>query len=236
MANPAELLHRQFLLWDSEQTAKISRGLNPPTSDSLMQLRIAVLHLEAIRETVQEMERSGQNVQTWKGAIDRWTRGIFLIPNGPGSPQKSSLAPSDLLLLDAFGQIMQNWVRVIKPEGVTELQEFVADIRSTAKTGVDDHQLARHLDNVLNHVEWCLNNFAQVGEFELDKALTQLAATVTLIDRNESTAERPSRFRRFMDHWVNPFTVGALAGMTGNLASNMLVSSVGVPAIGPGPA
>lgn len=129
---------------------------------------------------------------------------------------------------------MQNWVRVLQPGGLEQIQAFVDDIKQTAKTGVDDPQLATHLRNVLSHLDWCINNFSQVGEFELDKALSQLASTVLLIDRNESTEERPSRFRRFMDNWVNPFTVGAIAGLTGNVASHAIVASVSPPMLGPG--
>ncbi|WBT08820.1 hypothetical protein PAB09_00180 [Corynebacterium sp. SCR221107] len=228
MGNPAQTLHSMLTAWNSDRLARDSRGLNTSDADQLAastaNLRIAAMHLSAIDDFIRGMAESGSNTTMWEQALDRWTRGVFLYPYGWEKPQPHSVKNEDLELLYALGELMQLRVPVLKPEGSKIIREFLDKIEETASEEAMDVALQRHLKNLLLHIRWCLDNYATVGDFELEKALQQLAATLTLAKFETEKTGKESRFTTFINNWINPFTVGALAGMTGNLSSTAFLA------------
>ncbi|QPK78299.1 hypothetical protein G7Y31_06830 [Corynebacterium lizhenjunii] len=228
MANPAQLLHAQLAAWDNNGAAKLSRLSDGEDSQAQLahELRIATMHLEAIREYLTSYDAAGgQASAMWWDALDRWTLGLFLYPHGWEHAQNESLAPSDLRLLQSLADLMQNQIPVLEDGIQPAMREFLGRIRTTASSATTDPHLARYLNNITNHVEWCLNNFDQVGEFELEKAWTHLAATIALLEQSDQ--HTPSTWTTIRQDWLNPFTVGSLAGMTGNLLAMQSMLMIG---------
>lgn len=161
-------------------------------------------------------------MKLWEDAIDRWTSGLFLLSGGWASTQAHSLKKEDLDLLFSLGQILSFRIPVLKPTAPNGVKWLMDQLEKELGTGEHNPYLEKYLRNLISHIRWCIDNLDDVGEFEFEKAWTQLQATILLIDNDESTDENPSRFRRFMEKWFNPFTVGALAGMTGNVGSQAM--------------
>ena len=224
MANPAEILHRYFTEWNTETATRNSRKVNPPSTRSLAKLRRASAHLDSVRGLVQDMKDAGAETAEWEAAIDRWTAGLFLISGGWSSPQSNSLKKEDLILLFSLGQLLSVRVPVLKPDAPDKVTDRIAQLEEELNAGEHDPSLEKYLRNLLGHIRWCIANFTDVGEFEFEKVWVQLQATLLLIDDEESTDEEPSRFRKFLDNWFNPFTVGAIAGMSGNLGSHAMLA------------
>lgn len=224
MANPAQILHGYFIKWNTNNYARDARGVNPASSTSLHRLRRASAHIESLGGMIDDMEAAGEDVRIWRGAIDRWTAGLFVISGGWATPQGQSLKNSDIELLAAFGQLLSYRVPDLKPEAPAKVESVVGQIEEELDQESHNPHLEKYLRNIIGHIRWCMDNFSDVGEFELEKAWTQLQATLLLIDNEESSDGHPSRFRKFLNNWFNPFTVGALAGMAGNLGSNAMMA------------
>ena len=220
MANPAELLHKQLLQWQTNATASTARLGKDDSGENRKQLahklRIASMHLLAIRDFLDRYEETGRDATMWRKALDRWTLGLFLFPHGWSHTQATSFDNSDLHLLQSLGDLMQMTVPELDKKAVDEIPEFLKQIRDTATEGNLDLNLKRHLFNVLSHIEWCLENYTLVGDFELEKAWMQLAATVNLAETN-APEEQKSRWASIKENWLNPFVVGSLSGLGGNL-------------------
>lgn len=230
MTNPAQALHRQLSAWNTQTAASNARlnGVSDPENRSRLahELRIACMHIEAIREFLIRYEETGQDATMWRDALDRWTLGIFLFPHGWENPQSASLQESDLLLLQSLGDVMQVYVPVLAPGSFEKIRGFVQRIRLLADESQLDANLKRHLLNVLTHIDWCLDNFELVGEFELEKAWVQLAATVHLVEECAGEADK-SKWLGVVKDWLHPFTVGSLAGMAGNVLTEVAVRMIG---------
>lgn len=224
MANPAQILHRYFTEWNTPSPARSSRNVNPSTRPSLAKLRRASAHIDSIRDLVQDMKRAGSDVALWESAIDRWTSGLFLIKGGWDGAQMKSLKKEDLDLLFSLGQILEFRIPVLRPTAPSGVKWLMDQLEKELNTGEHNPYLEKYLRNLISHIRWCIDNFDDVGEFEFERAWTQLQATILLIDNDESTDGNPSRFRKFMEKWFNPFTLGALAGMTGNVGSHAMLA------------
>ena len=222
MANPAQILYKLLRQWQNGHAAKDSRGLNTSDADKLKNstraLRFASMQLIAIEELLGNMKTAGVNISKWEAPLDRWTKGLFLYPNGWTSPQGQSLSASDLEMLSMLGDLFEFQIPRLKKDGATEIQDFIGEIEETLKENDVNEHLRRHFVNLISHIRWCLDNFELVGEFELEKALQQLASTVSLqVFEDERSGAKSSAFRVFINDWVNPFTVGAMAGYAGNM-------------------
>lgn len=225
MANPAQILHGLFKKWGVDSSAARARGLETNDADklraSIQQLRFAALQLHCIEELLCSMRSNGIDTSKWEDPLDRWTKGLFLYPNGWGNTQQHSLDNRDIEMLSMLGDILQYQVPTLKEDGAKEVLEFIERIEETISGQEVNQHLSRHFANLFSHIRWCINNFDLVGEFELEKALQQLAASVSLqVHEDEQEGSGTSKLRVFMDSWIQPFTVGALAGYTGNLLSS----------------
>lgn len=225
MANPAQILHGIFIQWDTDKIASVSRGLKTGGSSefesSVQRLRFAAMQLTAIEELLESMRANGIDVSKWDGPLSRWTQGLFLFPFGWDNRQGLSLDVRDIEMLAALGDVLQYQIPKLKSDGAEEILDFIDRLEHTVSQEKMNEHLRRHVVNIVSHIRWCITNFEFVGEFELEKALQQLAASVCLqVQEDEQTSSEPSKFREFMDSWVKPFTVGALAGYMGNLLSS----------------
>lgn len=200
-----------------------SRGLNTSNAEKLktstQELRFAAKHLVDIDAFLSNLRSEGIDTKKWEAPLDRWTRGLFLYPDGWSSAQSRSFSHADLEMLNMLGDIMSVNFPILSPDGSEKILEFVEQISETLGAEDVNPHLLRHMRNLIGHIRWCLENYDLVGDFEIDNALNQLAATVTLqVSEDEAKLNiKVSPFRKFKDQWVDPFTVGALAGYAGNM-------------------
>lgn len=232
MANPAQILHGLFIKWHTSETAGVSRGLNSSdaaqSKAALQELRFAAMQLTSIEELLTNMRTAGIDVSKWNGPLDRWTLGLFVYPHGWGSQQQHSISFSDIEMLSMLGDILEFQIPQLSDKGSAQIRDFLTQVENSIdKHSHIDVHLRRHFINLISHIRWCLDNYDFVGEFELEKALQQLAATVSLqVHKDEESSDSPSVFRRLLENWVNPFVVASIAGYAGNNLIPPAVSAI----------
>lgn len=191
-------------------------------------------HLVSIEGFLAELDPSNPSTAMYQEAVDRWTAAVFSYSHGWGGSSAASIPEADLNLLLALSSLMAVSVPVVTETGLGEAQSFVDRIRKHAQQSPPDNPvLFRHLAKVLTHVDWCLTHFELVGEFDLEEALTHLAAVVNLLADTESgTSEESNGWRGFRDNWVRPFTTSAAAGAVVRLSGLGIGALTSLPPIG----
>ncbi|WP_301120318.1 hypothetical protein [Mycolicibacterium fortuitum] len=208
MANPAQLLHDQLISWRGPQTTSASQVRQAAISDDWLGHRIAVRHLDAIDELLNQMTTAGRNVRVYRGQFPNWCAAVFAYPSGwqgQGSAQMNSTA---LDHLESLADRLIDFVPTVKPGGLEEVREYVESIRQLLDEDqtITDPNLIMHVKRVIAHLMWCVDNYDAVGDFDLQEALERLAAAVV---RAGAASGDKERWRGHMDRWVWPFGVNA---------------------------
>ncbi|AEG81712.1 hypothetical protein [Corynebacterium ulcerans] len=174
MANPAELLLRQFLDWSPpNKDREDSRALRTDPHAWEKHLRAARL-LTDIKEMLTYTAEQGYDVSVYEGAYQSWVKMLW---NYPGHWQASG---------HGFGSTEMNYLRTasslfsaVLPEFAEEKQpEFknflmVLTRRIEALDGKHKH-LKAHALRVVRHVQGCLDELDIYGEFRVFSAIEDL--------------------------------------------------------------
>lgn len=201
MANPAELLHQVLTNWQgSKQSAN--------TADH----RIAIRHLDAIEELLDQMDNAQIRTDVYRRYFKKWATLTLRHPHDWQKQESNKHVDSTALdhLLN-----LSDWFRGFVPsvatDGLDSLRGFVESAQ-TVITEDDslDPALKRHVQRVIDHLTWCIEEYARVGDFELREAVDRLiAAMVTTAARSKHQGQ----WRDVLNTFVYPFTVNVAAAI-----------------------
>lgn len=201
MANPAELLHTFLTTW---------RGNSDPEPRAH---RIAISHLDAIEELLDEMDDLKMRTDIYRRYFDQWMALTLHTPHG-WQPQTNLKHIDDRALenLDLLADRFNDIVAKIQPDGLEQIRAYADEVRELLEedTSVQDAGLRRHLLQVLAHLNWCVDNFSAVGEFDLQEAIERLVAAMIRVTANSTNKQR---WRDKLNVVAWPFVAGAAANI-----------------------
>lgn len=201
MANPAQLLHA-FL----SGQRKVESYPDP------QQQRIAVSHLDAIEELLARMDAAEMRTALYRRHFDRWVELTLRIPQAWQPAAKRHIDDRALENLDHLADRLGDLVQKIEPGGLDTVRDYVSSVRELLDSdhSVQDFSLRQHLLQVIAHVNWCLDNFKAVGEFNLQEAIERLAAAMIRVTAH---SKQKDRWRDVLNNVVWPFATNAAASI-----------------------
>lgn len=213
MANPAQLLFAQLSAWhviDQRRTTAQVRHVHG-SNVGWEQMRMAVRHLDAIEELLTQMSQAGRDVSVYHRHFPSWTTAVFAYPNGWNKMGLCDVNQQMLDHLHTLGDLMEILVPTLSPTGDGELRSFCARLLNT----LDDDPtipdpLKLHLREVVRHLEWCLDQYAVAGDFEVRKAVERLVAAMAQV---AGASENPDRWKTVLNTWVWPFAVNMVSAI-----------------------
>lgn len=214
MANPAELLLSQYQAWSNPANNATANNVRGPTADLWLTHRVAVRHLEALTQLLDELAAAGRNVNVYRRYLPSWWAIAFAHPHGWSAGGSANINAGELEHLENLADLLQGYVPAVRDGGLDEVSAY-ADL--VANTLADDtsipQNLRAHAMEVVGHLRWCVEKYSIVGDFELQEALERLAATVLRVAANSSDENKSTMWGPIMTNWVWPFATNMVAAI-----------------------
>lgn len=210
MANPAQLLHAQFLNWSGPNNvnAASTRGLNGQNWEAH---ELAVRHLREIDELLRLLESQGRNMRVAREALPTWYQIVFAYPNGWSSQGTAVMDPQSLNTLEMLAERLEDVVPTLDPDGLDRINRYVESVSAVLAEDTSlPAALRAHVADVIAHVRWCVDNYAVVGDFSLQDALERLAGAVV---RGAANSTDKSKWKNVVNNVVWPFAVNMMAAI-----------------------
>lgn len=218
MGNPAELLLQQFKAWsEPAATAKSSRGLdNDEREDALSQHVEAMEHIRVLAEIVDLLEHTGRRTDRYRRAIPVWTQAVLAFPHGwEEAGANAKLFPIGALdTLEGLADAIDHSVPALVAEPQSKAWAILEEISDLFSAVPDiDERLSAYAHHLLLHVRDCLNDFQNVGAFDLRESVMRLWVVLKAAEGDASKAANKSQFRSFAEQvWPATFA-GLLSGI-----------------------
>ncbi len=210
MANPAQLLHAQLVNWrgPSNVNAGSARGLN---GQNWGDHELAVRHLREIDELLRLLESQGRNMRVYREALPTWYQIVFAYPNGWATQGTAVMDPQSLNTLEMLAERLEDVVPTLDADGLDRIKGYIESVSAVL---ADDTSipatLRAHVNDVIAHVRWCVDNYAIVGDFSLQDALERLAGAVV---RGAANSTDKSKWKNVVNNIVWPFAVNMMAAI-----------------------
>ncbi|GJO59116.1 hypothetical protein NJB1604_53000 [Mycobacterium marinum] len=217
MANPAQLLLNQLRAWNkANQSAQKAREPLNWTAH-----RIAVRHLDAIDELLAQLEQAGRNTTVFRRHYPTWCQIVFTYPNGWTAQNSAAINQTALEHLENLADRLDDYVPTLRPGGLDEIQSYAEGILQLLdEDDTLDQLLKLHIGQVVAHLNWCVNNYGAVGDFDLQEAVERLASSIL---RAWSASGHKDWWRAKADKFVWPFMVNMIAAIPGNALAQLIL-------------
>jgi hypothetical protein len=205
MSNPATLLYETLARW------RPSNSYADPTEQ-----RIAIRHLDAIAELLNQMDGAGHKTHFYRRYYDHWVTLTLHHPHewqrGAGSQHIDNSALENLELL---ADRLDSLVPVIQDGGLDQLRAYAQEANDIIDADGDvPPMLKMHVKQVITHVFWCINNFDAVGEFDLQDAIQRLlGAMMTAAKTADMSGPMKDRWKTWLNGLVFPFSVNVMSAV-----------------------
>lgn len=210
MPNPAQLLHARFLAWRGGQNvaASSARGLNGQNWDDHA---LAIRHLGEIDELLRLLESQGRNMRVARTALPGWYRIVFAYDRGWSGQGSATIDQQSIDTLEMLAERLEDVVPTLEDDGIDRINDYIESVSKvvTADTSLPA-DLRAHVNDVIAHVRWCVDNYETVGDFSLQDALERLAGAVV---RGAANSSDKSRWKNVVNNIVWPFAVNMMAAL-----------------------
>ncbi|MBE5471607.1 hypothetical protein [Mycobacteroides abscessus] len=199
MSNPAALLLDQLTTW------RTSASYVSPNEQ-----RVAVRHLDAIEELLNQMDGAGLKTSLYWKYFGRWGELVCRHPHGWHKDQaKAHFDDTALEHLEHLDDRLKGLVPELQSGGLDSLREYAAEARDIVDgDSTIDPDLRMHVKQVIAHLNWCIENYDAVGDFHLQAAVDRLFAT--MVRATGASQDRP-RWIAWLNKVVWPFGKKAAA-------------------------
>lgn len=208
MTNPAQLLHETLVRWsgDNQHAAQDSRGLSNLDGLAMTEHRIAMKQLSQIEELLASLAAVGRRVEMYQRNLPQWQAMIMAYPWGWTSAQPP-FDKNSLDMLAALVDRLEDFVPSTTEADRTTLTDLVNDVFAVLDEDVSlPADLRRHVWLVANHARACLDEFAKLGDFELQAAIDRLLVAINVVVNEPHTSGKWTTVR---ERFVYPFIAGS---------------------------
>ncbi|WP_301150617.1 hypothetical protein [Mycobacterium simiae] len=210
MANSAQLLHARFTSWRgaSNTTAISARGLNGENWNDHTQ---ALRHLQEIEELIRLLESRGRNMRVVRETLPSWYQIVFAFKAGWEGQNTATINQQSLNTLEMLAERLEDVVPAVEDGGLAEITKYLDGVCTILEGDTSiPLELRAHINDVINHVRWCVDNYSTIGDLSLQDALERLAGAVV---RGAANSTNPSKWKTFVTNFVWPFGVNMLAAL-----------------------
>lgn len=211
MANPAQLLHTQLVNWRGPHntSAASARGLN--NGENWQDHELAVRHLREIDELLRLLESQGRNMRVYREAFPTWYRMVFAFPRGWSGSGTAAMDSKSLDTLEMLAERLEGVVPTVDADGLDRINRYIESVSAVLAEDTSlPAALRAHVNDVIAHVRWCVDNYATVGDFSLQDALERLAGAVV---RGAANSTNKSKWKNVVNNIVWPFAVNMMAAI-----------------------
>jgi hypothetical protein len=212
MANPASLLLAQLRAWQSPQkTADDVRKTGD--TETWVRHRLAVRHLAAIEEVLDEMAAQGRSgINLYQQMMVSWTQAVFAWPHGWGTPRSGQIDGTALQHLETLAGRLDDHIPTATADGLNSTKAFAGKVTNTL-AGDDSipADLKAHLRQLVDQLLWCIERYDITGDFELKLAIERLLMTAGVAGQQSSNG---GGWTRVVRGFKSPFAVQTAAGLT----------------------
>lgn len=198
-ANPAELLHKQLVDWDTEGKNVASgayRGLRNEPRMAIRKHEAALANWRSVGELLDEIEAQGLfPVDEYRSEANAW--GLMILAYPHGWQKGSSFDRNSLRLLSTLGpQIRAHKLVPDLAEGSADaFERALDDVLATLKADPTiDGEVARYLLNLVVHMRLVIeeHRLNLRGDYDLARAATILKTTIdTAFDSSTDDIAKP---------------------------------------------
>lgn len=209
MANPAQLLHEIFVSWNhADKSAQKARGVNGTNWDTHTR---AVRFLDEIAEILRLLESHGRNMRVARETMPTWYQTVFVFNYGWSGANTGAIDQRALDNLEQLAERLQDVVPEVAAGGIEQINQYIDLVRKTvlADTSLPT-ELRSHINDVVDHVRWCTDNYAIAGDFSLQDAVERLSGAIV---RGYATSGEKSKWKDVLDKFVWPFTVNVVSAL-----------------------
>lgn len=198
-----------------------------PAQDSFQLHRLAVRHLDAIDQLLDEMAAAGSDVSVYRKYFPEWCSAVFAFPKGWDAAPWADITGAKLEHLQNLAEMLRYYVPAVEPDGLAKLRTYADDIRAALRADTSIPEPLRiHAHEVIQHLLWCVDQYDLVGDFILADAVERLAAMIVHVGANSSEETRNTVWSWFANNIVWPFGVSMMAAIPSQALAQL--------ALGPG--
>lgn len=212
MSNPASLLLAQLRAWQSSnRTADQVRDTG--NSEAWIRHRLAVRHIDAIAEILDEMEAQGRSgINLYQQMLVQWTHAVFGWPHGWGTPSSGKINGTALQHLETLAGRLDDHIPTATADGLGATKGFAESvITALAEDDSIDAGLKAHLRQLADQLLWCIERYDITGDFELKLSIDRLLMTVGVAGQQSS---KGGVWTTIVKGFRSPFAVQTAAGLT----------------------
>jgi hypothetical protein len=211
MKNPAALLLQQLREWTPPSDNE-SHWQSRSISANWDEMRLAVDHLNAIDQLLNQMEKTEGETRVWRKNYPRWAQMVFAYHHGWSYREaKQDFSEEALDHLATLSRALKTIVPEADTTQFDKVRSFIDNIDNllSEETSIPG-ELRMHLNDVLDHARWCLDNYEIIGDFKLQEALERLAVAVM---RGAWHSDSKEKWRDTFTTWVWPFVVNIASAL-----------------------
>lgn len=201
MANPAQLL-LTYLTHLRE---------NQSSAANLTHQRIAARHIDAIAELLDQMDAAQIKTILFRRYFDHWAQLVFTHPHGWQQGNARHRDDTALEHLEHLADRLDGLVPKLRDNGLDEIRAYTEELAAFVDEDDSIDPLLRlHVKQVIAHLDWCIENYDAVGDFDLQDAIERLIASMV---RAAATSTHRERWKEWLDRIVWPFGVNVASAL-----------------------
>lgn len=188
-------------------------------------MRFAVINLQNCLNLLNKMEAEGQQISAWSAYEDSWNKAVFGmdVQWAGNSSAHGGVDEHALNSLLSLSTVLNLYMPKLEEGGLASLRSML-DSEVLTKPAQDyPYELQTYLIRVRNHLEWCVEHFDKVGEFELHNAAMQFRMTVLFMASTAPNKEAKNHWSHFVkEKFFWPFITSTVTNGPSNWAASEL--------------
>ena len=125
--------------------------------------------------------------------------------------------------LEMLAERLEDVVPTLDADGLDLINQYIESVSAVLTEDASlPATLRAHVNDVIAHVRWCVDNYATVGDFSLQDALERLAGAVV---RGAANSTDKSKWKNVVNNIVWPFAVNMMAAIPAAELAALVASS-----------
>lgn len=218
LRNPAHELLEIFERWGEHPGGSPidGRGLKDDEDTAIDEHLYAMCLLAAMKNSVDDLERGGYRVKSFRRSFRLWTKAIMNYPHAWNAASNGAVFSVHAMdTLENLAAAIDGHLPAPSPERVAEIMSYLDDVVSLL--GEDGHlspELRLHVSRVVQTIRGCMAEESAFGETDLKQALYDLWVALYAA-AGQSDGDKRSRWATMAETIYRPAAAGFIGSIPG---------------------